>query len=141
MRYKMGMLLAAGVLLTGCASGAPSSAETPTAEPTPTVEASANQEACDAFAQATSTMATRLNSDQNANDAWESVRVDVDSAGLIAEGDVKERISALVDEWPSVSDIVIYPDGREEMNKRIDDISRACEADGAGVDVYLFQTD
>lgn len=136
MRFRWVAAIGAALVLSGCASTADTAAT-----PTPTPEVSANQEACEAFADATAAMADRLNSDQPATDAWEAVRVDVDTAALAAEGDVKDRITALVNDWPAVSDIVIYVEGREAMNRQIDDIARACEADGAEVAVHTFVTD
>lgn len=136
----MGVLaLGAALALTGCASSTGSVA---TGSPTPTAEESANAEACAAFADATSTIADAFgDSTSNANDAWEEVRIAFDKAGLAAEGAVQQRISTLVDHWPSAGDIFVRSEAREKMNSSIRDIGRACEADDAKVTYYTFATD
>lgn len=74
----------------------------------------------------------------NANEGWAKVRDEMDAARLSAEGDVKERIGALVDEWPPAADLIVY--GKyDEFNTQLKDIERACNADGANITVYTFQ--
>lgn len=124
------LVLAAGI--TGCAANQPAAA--PTTEEPPV---SANAEACDAVVDTTSRMSDAFTAD-NANDGWLKVRDEMDAAYLNAEGDVKERIGSLVDEWPPVADLIVYAK-YDEFNARLQDIERACKADGADVTVYIFR--
>lgn len=120
------------LLLTGCASAAPSA--TPEAKPAE----EPNAGACEAFADATSGLADAFNESEDVRDAWEQIRADMDAAALSAEGDVKERIAELVADWPSVGDIGVYADAREAMNEKLDDIARACDADGQQISYSTF---
>lgn len=121
--------------LAGCASGSGGEAT-----PTPTETVSANVAACDAFVEVTSTMSDALNTDGNVNDAWADVRAEMDAAALQASGEVKDRIDSLVDDWPSATDLWIGQDF-DGINQALEDVGRACDADGAPVDVYTFVTD
>lgn len=128
------LLVAAGIL-AGCS--APAEAE-PT--PTPTAVESANVASCEAFADFTMVMAETLNSDGNANDAWAEQRAAVDSAALDAEGDVKERLDSIVEDFPRAADLFVYVDARDAFNEEIEGVQRACDADDAPIEVALFQT-
>lgn len=124
------------LLLAGC-SAAGGAAETPTATPKPTASVSANVDACKDFAALVLTVPGELNSDTNANDMWEGVRVKFDTVALTAEGVVQDRMLALVDDWPDLFDITIMGD-YEDINGKFEAVDRACEADGVTVDIGTF---
>lgn len=128
---KLAALAFVTLTLAGCSAQA---SETPS--PTPTTPANAN--ACEDFADATSRMANAFQGGDDVNDAWEAIRVDMDSAALTASGDVKGRLTTLVDAWPKASQILVYRDW-DEINANIESVQRACAADGADVAAHTFE--
>jgi osmotically-inducible protein OsmY len=129
---KLGAMALLGVLaLTGCASAQPVNAT-----PTPTVNP--NAEACSAFEDATMQIGAAFDAGST-DDEWEDVRVAVDEAALQAEGEVADRMSELVDNWPTAGDIFIYREF-ETFNDPAESIARACEADGATIEPNTFVT-
>jgi hypothetical protein len=115
--------------LAGCASGATGATPTPT--PTPTPE-SKNVVACADFANVTMTFGDAFQ-DSSTKDDWESIRVEMDRVALRSEGDVKERLTTLVDEWPGMADI-LFRDQMEPFNELVHAVGRACEAEGQSVE-------
>lgn len=121
--------LSALALLTACAPVAEEAAP----EPTETQE-NVNIQACDDFA--TATFHIEVGDDAKPED-WYAVRDEVDMAALSAEGDVKERLTVLVDEWPDKGD-VLYLGADDAMNDLLHSVGRACEAAGHAVEYNYF---
>lgn len=113
------------ILLTGCAAA-------PAEEAAP-----ANQKACPDFFVAVSHIDDRLDATDNDMDEWDAIRGDLDAIALRADGEVAARISALVAGWPSLVDVWIYQE-TDGLNRHIEDITRACEADGFPISLLSF---
>jgi hypothetical protein len=129
---KMGATALLAVLaLTGCAGGT-----TEEATPTPTVNP--NAEACAAFETVTMDIGSAFDEGSTAEE-WEDLRVQVDTAALDAEGEVRERLSALVDEWPAAADIFVYRKF-ETFNDPAEAIARACAAEDIEIEPNTFVT-
>lgn len=123
---KSAALVAIGVLaLTACGSAE--------SEPEKKIEASPNSYACALFGVLTYDLAEPFQEDL-VIEPWEKLRDDFDAASLEAEGDVKERLQTLVEEWPEASQILIYGDGISILNDNVESVARACKADGAPAD-------
>lgn len=126
MKKKMFVLVVCAVALTGCTG-------TPAAEPTPTPTQNPNHAAC---ADLLTTFSERISTIQEADpiaDAWEELRVNVDEIALTANGDVKERMLALANGWPSVADVFLFNE-LDDINGKLAAIERACAADGKSID-------
>lgn len=76
--------------------------------------------------------------DANALELWEDVRGDFDGIALSAEGDVKERMLGLVEQWPDISEVLVYDTGRKEINSHFEGIARACGAEGFEIAYSLY---
>lgn len=129
-----GALLLTALLLTAC--GATTTAGEPT--PTPTQTVNPNVLACENFSTETSFMRDAITG-ANAIEGWANLRDAIDTTALKAQGDVKARLSKLVDEWPEASSIVVYRDF-DGINANIEAVARACEADGQPIQVHTFST-
>lgn len=115
------------VLLTGCSSEAP---ETETS-----AEASPNTMACAEFADAVGGIPGELSRDDVPGATmWENVRVGFDEVALTAEGTVQDRMLAMVDDWPDLTDIMVWSDV-DGINGKIEAVERACKADGITFDI------
>lgn len=112
------------IVLVGC--GATDAGPKPTVAP--------NAIACAKIVTAVQFIPATLNTAENSTDAWEAVRVDFDQIALRADGQVAERVAELVDAWPEAVDIVLWND-YDEFNAALGDIERACQADGADVEI------
>jgi hypothetical protein len=123
------MLAALTMTATGCSSPG-------IGEPTPTPTEDANAVACQEFEDVSTTLSDVIKIDQIAQ-PWEDLRNKFDSVGLKAEGDVKERIAALVDEWPDVAQILVYRKF-DSYNEPVDAVARACEAAGTPIEPLKF---
>lgn len=127
-------LLALG--LAGCATSAESESSS-TATPTPTPSASANAAACDDFAALSQSFAEKIvgGVDNSGTDlaTYEADvledRVAFDMIGLQADGDVGERVAALVDEIPTSKPWSITLDPRP-YSAAVTAVTTACEVDG-----------
>jgi len=117
--------------LSACSASAP-----PATVPTPTETDSANAEACKQFAAATMTMMQAVRTDKYL-EPWNQARIEVDAAYLKAHGDVRDRLQRLMDSWPDFGQITIYRNV-DPSNQLLDDIGRACRADGAAVSYRTF---
>jgi hypothetical protein len=136
---RIALPLIAVLALAGCAS---SPAAEPSATPTPTTAANPNAEACDEFATVTEALADRMVEGSNSSNADEfmttmdGMPARFDSAGLAGDGDVSERIAALIDNLPDPVHMLYL-----EHDDYFDDVtavSRACEAEGFPVDAYTW---
>jgi hypothetical protein len=121
-RVGAALLIVGALGLTGC--GGAAEAET---EPTPEKTVNPNAQACADAANASMTMADALNGEDVINE-WEAVRVEFDEIALSAEGDVKDRVQQLVDEWPKAAEIVVYRDV-DDFNANLAAVERACAVD------------
>lgn len=122
--------------LTGC--GAPATEPTPT--PTQTETVSPNADACEDFAALTLTVPDEVNdSTDNANDMWEGVRVSFDEVALTAEGTVRDRMLDLVNDWPKLTDIVIY-NNFDDYNAKLQAVERACAAEDIDITAGVLTT-
>lgn len=130
MRKKLSVLVAAGLLLTGCAA-------TESADPSPTPSADPNAAACANFE---STFASGISPEPEYLTDWEETRDAIDVIGLASQGDVKERIQALVSGWPDLGDLFIWND-LDDTNRMLGDIERACSAAGEDISVQLATVD
>lgn len=124
--------IAAIAALTACTGS-----DLPTPSPTPT--ASLNAKACSIFSSTTAIMGDAL-SGEDVDEKWAYIRSSMDSAALKADGDVKKRLTALVEDWPKPVDIIVYRQ-YDDINVLLDDVARACKADGAKVAYYSFGAD
>lgn len=122
------------MMLAGC-SGATEPAAAP---PQPEQTINANDSACANFVNVTFTLDTALQDDSTKTD-WEAIRVAMDDVALSAEGDVKERLSTLVAEWPDYGTL-LFGGGIELFNDGLADVARACEADGQSANYNHFTT-
>lgn len=116
------------VALMGCAGTAEAD---PT--PTPTKSVNANLAACGDAAAASLTIAQVLNS-EDAVDQWGDLKITFDEIALRAEGDVKDRLSTLVEDWPEASGLIVWHEF-DDLNDMLLSIERACDADDAAVDI------
>ena len=122
--------------LAGCAgTDAAESQSTPTRSTTPS--ASANAAACDDFATLSQSFAEKIVGGVDASgtdlatyeaDVLED-RVAFDMIGLQADGDVGERVAALVDEIPTSKPWSINLDPRP-YSAAVTAVTTACEVDG-----------
>lgn len=126
MRKKLVALLSAALLVSGCANVAE-------AEPTPTPTTNPNLAACADFASAFS---KGINEKPEYLADWEETRDAVDTISLSAEGDVKERLQALVADWPDMLDLFLFGE-LDETNEALAAIERACTASGRSIAVQL----
>lgn len=128
------LALLAVLVLTGC-----SQAQAPESDPTPEPTTSPNQEACEEFSASSARIMDPFEqTDANALELWEDVRAEFDGIALSAEGDVKERMLALVGEWPEISNVLIYDSGRKSINSHFEGIARACSAEGFDLQYSLY---
>ncbi|MFD4957539.1 hypothetical protein [Microbacterium sp. NPDC058389] len=129
MKRRLGICAIALLLaLTGCASGAATPTPTPTQDP--------NAQACEDFEAATNSMGDALDAD-NVATAWDDTRDAFDEIALTAEGTVSDRMLAVVDGWPKVSEILIYGN-IDEFNDSLTAVERACAASGTTIKVNQF---
>lgn len=128
---RLGLVLAGTLALAGCS-------ESSAAEETPAPE-QPNAASCESFATNTERIADMFDENNgNAKDLWQELHDDFDRDALSAEGDVKERISTLVTEWPDAGQLFVYSEAREQANELILAVSRACEADGTTITVSTY---
>ena len=130
MRKKLIALLGAGLLATGCANVVG-------AEPTPTPTTDPNVAACADFAD---TFIAGIQTKPEYLADWEETRDAIDTISLDAEGDVKERMQALVDDWPDMLKVFIWNE-LDETNEALASIERACTASGRTINVQLATVD
>ncbi|TFD61191.1 hypothetical protein E3T43_00935 [Cryobacterium sp. Hh7] len=120
------------LLLAGCASEPePEAVREPT--PTPTVEVSANQEACASFGEVSVDLAEVIvnpPTDMTAVEATDGMLERIDSAYLLASGDVATRLQRLMDEIPEQGMFWLIVDDTDYL-ANVGSVARACEADGA----------
>lgn len=130
----MVLIAAIALLFSGCSSSAEPQAQVAAKQ------VSSNLEACQQFAKTTAGMEAAINGRGStpADEAWEILRDEFDTAALAAEGDVKERLATLVDDWPSYVDAYTQESQRVLINDRIESVSRACDADDASVAASTF---
>lgn len=120
--------------LTGCSA-------TPEPEPdyTPTIDdGGPNGVACRAFSA--EWPAAFEVSGQSNESQWNERSDRIDAIALKAEGDVKERMLAFVEDWPDLFDLMMG--NLDEINKRLGDVERACDAAGENIDgMQLVESD
>jgi hypothetical protein len=126
---KMVVVLLGGLfVLSGC-----SSPTEPVAEPTPTFDnGGANGVACRAFYDEFASGIGSMDGDSTIDD-WSAISNQIDTIALKAEGDVKDRMLALVDAWPDMAEIFIFGEF-EDFNGDIAAVERACDAAGENID-------
>lgn len=127
---KLVLLSVAALALTGCAS-------TATAEETPEPAPNVNAEACANFETA---FGAGIRASQDDPDQWDTTRGEIDTIALTADGDVKERMLALVNDWPSTLDLFIWND-LDDANTHLSGIERACATSGQTVQLQLVTVD
>lgn len=130
MRNKLLALVGAGLLVTGCASAVE-------AEPTPTPTTDPNIAACADFAE---TFSAGIRETPEYLADWEETRDAVDTISLSADGDVKERLQALVADWPDMLEVFVWNE-LDETNEKLAAIERACTAAGRTIAVRLATSD
>lgn len=123
-------LLAALIMITTACSSAS------TTEPTPTPTEDVNAAACQKFEEVSLTLSDVIANDQ-IKEPWEELRNEFDSVGLEAEGDVKERIGTLVEEWPEFARILVYGEF-DSYNEPVEAVARACAAAGTSIEPDTF---
>lgn len=130
---RIALLAVLGLALTGCAADAPD------ATPTVTSTLDANVSACSDFEGVLQLLHNNVTAGANGDaDAWHErlkQRVDsLDEISLRADGDVKDRMSTLVDNLPSGSAVTrIGLKGTPEAEQFAADVERlgnACDAAG-----------
>lgn len=129
MRKIWPVLVGATLLLGGCAAGGADATSTPT--PTPTV--SKNEAACAAFEDATIEVGNVVTQDPIDKDF--DIPATFDEVALQAEGDVKERILAVVDNLPDTPFMIVWMDNRDAYSEDLEAVQRACAAEGFDIQV------
>lgn len=126
MRMKLVALAGAALLLAGCSSQA-----VPTAEITPTFDdGGPNGVACRAFyTEWPKAFEVAGQSDQS---EWDERAARIDSIALKADGDVKDRMLAFVNDWPDLFDLMMGD--VDNINEHLSGIERACDAAGENID-------
>ena len=120
-------------MLTGC-SAPP--------EPDATVAAPTNAEACAGFESTTIDLADRLvagSNDSNADEfmkTMDGMRVRFDEAALSGQGEVKDRLAALVDNLPTKVHMLFLE--HEDYFTDVASVDRACAADGFAVSPSIW---
>lgn len=124
MKKKLIAVAGVALLLAGC-----SAQPKPAAELTPTFDdGGPSGVACRAFATEFPEGFDSMNDDSTATD-WTALAEKIDAIALKAEGDVKDRMLTLVDEWPDMADIFLWGE-IDDFNSNLAAIERACEAAG-----------
>lgn len=127
MRKIWPVLVGATLLLGGCASGGADATSTPT----PTV--SKNEAACGAFEDATIEVGNVVTQDPIDKDF--DIPATFDEVALQAEGDVKERMLAVVDNLPDTPFMIVWMDNRDAYSEDLEAVQRACAAEGFDIQV------
>lgn len=123
------LVLALATFSTGCTTAPEEPAAVSTPEEAAAVEPDPNQEACDEFEQAfLDAIQTLTDKDAMVKD-WDDTADDFDVIALRAEGDVKDRMMNVVDNWPDYADIVLFGEF-EVVDDIMQPVSRACDAAG-----------
>lgn len=68
---------------------------------------------------------------------WSDELTKIDSIALTAEGDVKDRMLAVVNDSPTEGEVFVYEEARVAVNDSILAVERACNA--AGVEAVFNQ--
>jgi hypothetical protein len=127
--------------LAGCSTAADADAEGKSSSmPSATPSASTNADACDDFAALSQTFAEKIVGGVDASGTdLETYEADVledreafDMIGLQAEGDVSERVAAVVDEIPTSKPWTISLDPRP-YSTAVTAVTTACDAEGHAI--------
>ncbi|MET4158197.1 hypothetical protein [Agromyces sp. PvR057] len=129
--YRLGVVLALALLLTGCdAATEPDPSPGASVSPAPVA---GNAEACATFAQVTRTVGDAVTGDRAlATD----IPAEFAKAYQIAEGEVKVRIQTLVDDLPEPPHMIAWMDHRDAYASDVEAVARACDADGSPLGEY-----
>lgn len=115
------------MMLSGCSS--PDTATTPPPPPETTVIQAENADTCGQFADLINRIPGTLSVEGDARPGWEKLRGEFDMVALSSEGETRDRMAAFVDDWPKMSDLVVYGDV-DQINENIGAVERSCLADG-----------
>lgn len=134
MRKRLIAVAAVVFALTGCAAQ--------TAEKPAVTDKPSNAQPCAAFEMTTTDLANRMVEGSNDSNAAEymqtmqSMRGRFDTASLNAHGDVKERISTLVDNLPDKVHMLYLK--HDQYFEDIRSVDRACAADGHPINPTIW---
>lgn len=118
------------LVIAGCSSTEP--ATTPPTPAATTVIEAENADACTQFGVLIDRIPGTLGTEGDVRPGWENLRAEFDTVALDADGETGERMAAFVDEWPKISDLMVYGDV-DTINGNIGSVQRSCIADGNSV--------
>jgi hypothetical protein len=121
--------------LAAC-STAPLEVAAPT--PTPTqAPVDPNRTACSSFENTFLGLGDLLENPDLTEADWNAYRDQYDSVALVADGDVKTRLLALVEEWPAMVDVLVAGDVAQ-LDEVTMPVARACSAAGFPTQVFAL---
>lgn len=118
------MTVTAVTLLAGCAPLQPPAPEATISGAPPRVVQDPNVAACDALLDASDRLQVIVTDTTTTQGSWAEFGADLDRVGLSAEGTVRDRILALTENWPRLSDVMF---GDTRLTEDWTAALRACE--------------
>lgn len=123
-------LAVAVLFLSGCSAGGDSEAAR---TPSPVETTSKNGAACEAFEEVTLEVGNEVTKSQI--DKTYDIPAAFDEVALSAEGEVKERILAVIDNLPATPFMIVWMDNRDAYTDDLKAVQRACAAEGFDIEV------